>query len=63
MVLEKYDTASPASSLDFNDFTNESMNPNYQFLGNGGYVNPFLMSDIPMDLDTFTETFDWVRCE
>ena len=38
------------------------MNPNYQFLGNGAYVNPFLMSDIPMDLDTFTEAFDWVRC-
>ncbi|KAF3007741.1 hypothetical protein E8E13_009945 [Curvularia kusanoi] len=59
VVSEQYDTASPASSLDFNDFNNEVANPNCQFLGNSGYVNPFLMPDIPMDLDSFTESFGW----
>ncbi|KAF2625223.1 hypothetical protein BU25DRAFT_117067 [Macroventuria anomochaeta] len=56
---EQIDTASPASSFDFNDFATEAANPNYQFMGTGGYANPFLMPDVPMDLDAFTESFGW----
>ena len=29
-------------------------------MGNGGYANPFLMPDVPMNLDAFTESFSWV---
>ena len=57
---EQIDPASPASSFDFNDFTAEAANPDFQFMGNGGYTNPFLMPDVPMDLDAFTESFGWV---
>lgn len=56
---EQVDTASPASSFDFNDFTTEATNLDYQFMGTGGYANPFLMPDVPMDLDAFTQSF-WV---
>lgn len=54
------ETASPASSFDFNDFAAEAANPEYQFMSNGGYANPFLMPDVPMDLDAFTNNFGWV---
>lgn len=57
---EQADTASPASSFDFNDFNQEAVHLNYTSLGNGGYANPFLMPDLPMDLDAFTENFGWV---
>ncbi|KAJ4985215.1 fungal specific transcription factor [Stagonosporopsis vannaccii] len=59
VAAEPVDTASPASPFDFNDFTHQAANMNYQSLGNGGYANPFLMSDLPMDLDTFTESLGW----
>jgi hypothetical protein len=29
-------------------------------MGNGGYANPFLMPDVPMNLDAFAESFGWV---
>lgn len=29
-------------------------------MANGGYANPFLMPDVPMDLDAFTNNFGWV---
>lgn len=50
---------SPASSFDLNDFTAEAIDPNYQFMGTTGYANPFLMPDVPMDLDAFTQNI-WV---
>ncbi|KAJ8117619.1 hypothetical protein OPT61_g1221 [Boeremia exigua] len=56
---EQVDTESPVSSFDFNDFTNEAGNLHYPTLSNGSYVNPFLMPDMPMDLDAFTESFVW----
>lgn len=59
---EQVDTASPASSFDFNDFTTEATNAEYRFIGNSGYANPFLMPDIPVDLDAFADNFDWVCC-
>lgn len=54
------DTASPVSSFDFNDFAAEAANLEYQSMSNGGYANPFLMPDVPMDLDAFTNNFGWV---
>lgn len=56
---EQTETLSPASSFDLSDFTAEATDPNYQFLGISGYANPFLMPDVPMDLDSFTQDF-WV---
>lgn len=61
-MLEQIENASPTSSFDFNDFTAEAMNPNYQFMETGGYANPFLMPSVPMDLDAFTQSF-WVGFE
>ncbi|KAF1928492.1 uncharacterized protein M421DRAFT_147752 [Didymella exigua CBS 183.55] len=55
MAPEQALTTSPASSFDFNDFTAEATDPNYQFTRD--YANPFLMPDIPMDLDAFTQSF------
>ena len=60
LATEQVDTASPASSFDFNDFPNEAVDLNFPALGSGGYANTFLMPDVPMDLDAFTESFGWV---
>ncbi|KAF3032589.1 hypothetical protein E8E12_001956 [Didymella heteroderae] len=57
MMPEHTETMSPASSFDLNDFTAEATDPNYQFMGTSGYANPFLMPDVPMDLDAFTQSF------
>ena len=59
---EQIELESPASSFDFNDFTAEATDPNYQFVGTGGYTHPFLIPAAPMDLDAFTQSF-WVRIE
>ena len=56
---EQIETMSPASSFDLNDFTAEATDPHYHLMANSGYANPFLMPDIPMDLDAFTQNF-WV---
>lgn len=56
---EQTETDSPDSTFDFNDFNSEAAHLNYATFANGGYANPFLMPDVPMDLDAFTENFGW----
>ncbi|KAF2025127.1 hypothetical protein EK21DRAFT_77166 [Setomelanomma holmii] len=48
---------SPAPSFDLDDFAAEASNPN--FFGNSIYTNPFATSDMPMDLGSYPETFNW----
>lgn len=31
-------------------------------MGNNGYANPYALGDMPMDLGSFTEAFNWVCC-
>ncbi|XPS77820.1 hypothetical protein M3J09_009846 [Ascochyta lentis] len=59
VAQEQVDTASPTSSFDFNDFATEAATSDHRFMNNGGYANPFLMPDVPLDLDAFTHTFGW----
>ncbi|KAJ4324418.1 hypothetical protein N0V94_001316 [Neodidymelliopsis sp. IMI 364377] len=60
VAQEHMDTASPVSSFDFNDFTAEAATLDLQFIGHGGYGNPFLVSDVNMDLDALTDGINWL---
>jgi hypothetical protein len=45
-------------SYDLNDFTPKTANTD--FFGMGVYANPFAVNDMPMDLGSYTDTFNWV---
>jgi hypothetical protein len=52
-------TAFSPPSYDLSDFGAETGGP--EFFGMGVYANPFAGSDMPMDLGSYTDTFNWVR--
>lgn len=56
-------TVSPAPSFDINDFTASTPNGAFFTMGNGGYGNPFLMEDMPIDPGTYSDAFNWVCFE
>jgi hypothetical protein len=59
---EYVEAASPASSFDFNEFTNAAANSNFLPMVNGApFTNDFLAGNMQMDLGAFPGTFDWVR--
>lgn len=60
-MVDSLDVDSQSPSFDFNSFGTEASSTNMFAMGNNGYTNPFMSVEMPMDLGTFAEAFNWVR--
>ncbi|KAF1849742.1 uncharacterized protein K460DRAFT_372178 [Cucurbitaria berberidis CBS 394.84] len=58
---EQHEHTSTPSSFDFNDFATQPSGPETFAVDNSMYTSQFGLDDMPMDLASFAETFNWVR--
>jgi hypothetical protein len=57
-IADAQATFATPPSYNLNDLTAQATNPD--FFGMGVYSDPFAVNDMPMDLGSYTDTFNWV---
>ncbi|KAJ4365100.1 hypothetical protein N0V83_008718 [Neocucurbitaria cava] len=59
LPIEQHDLTAPSPSFDFNDFVANPSSSGGFAMGDAIFNNPFGFEDIPTDLGTFGEPFNW----